>query len=64
MILDRIAARTFIPADQLPEYEDLQLVSRHTQTLRLETVRSRQSPLSSWSEAIELSGDMILRDNT
>ena len=32
MILDRIAGRTFIPADQLPEYEDLQFVSRHAST--------------------------------
>lgn len=30
MILDRIAGRTFIDADQLPDYEDLEFVSRET----------------------------------
>jgi hypothetical protein len=32
MILDRIAGRTFISADHLPEYEDLQFVSRYPAT--------------------------------
>jgi hypothetical protein len=30
MILDRVAGRTFIPADQIDEYEDLEFVSRAT----------------------------------
>jgi hypothetical protein len=30
MVLDRVASRTFIPADQLSDYEDLEFVARAT----------------------------------